>query len=333
MIRLKRWFLIGCAVLAPAVVKGGDYQGNCCAGGISVGADFIYWKPCLNDLDYALAISGDLGIESQGSYHCLDHGYEPGLRVFAYADDAFCGWGAWGNYTYFWAKTNETSVLAEGENLLSTLATGEFNLGTASEIQAKHSLRYQTFDALLYHEYECFGPSQLLIPYFGISGLKLDQTLASHAISNITPDHSVDLRWDSEYRGLGLKLGTEYRTALPCNLQWFFSGSFTILAGVDEADYTLENREEQEAVRFTFKDRENMCQPGLHLASGLRYDLHLCGKVLKLHAGYEFLNWWNVPKIRRLNVSGEDLFLDPSTLSNGSNLTLHGLFAGLELGF
>ncbi len=300
--------------------------------GLEFGADFIYWKPCLNDLDYAISFNADPDLGAEGCYHCLDHGYEPGFRVFGRLDDLWCGLGISGSYTYLWNKAENKSLLPAGGDLLSTLAQSEFNIGTASEIRASHALRYQTFDALFFFSFECCSPCSVFIPFLGFEGMKLEQDTISHAISNENPNDFVKIHWDSEYLGLGLKLGTEYRILLPCHFQWFFKGSFTVLGGFNDSCNTLTNHDDVD-VKFTFKECEDLCLPGCHLAAGLRYELSWCGKAIKFQVGYEFLDWWNIPKIRRANVSNEDLFLDSTTLSTGSNLTLHGLFAGLDFGF
>ncbi len=318
-------------IIIPCILTMIPAYGDLCPwDDLEFGADFIYWKPCLNDLDYAISYSGDP--EIGGKYQYLDHCYSPGFRVFGRLDDLWCGLGISGSYTYLWDKEENKVLLPAGGDLLSTLARSEFNIGTSSEIRASHSLRYQTFDALFFYSFNCCGPCSLLIPFLGVEGMKLEQDTISNAVSENNPNEFVKIHWDSEYLGLGLKLGTEYRILLPCHFHWFFKGSFTVLGGVNNSYNTLIHDEGTE-VKFTFKDCENLCLPGCHLAAGLRYELSLCGRTIKFQLGYEFLDWWNIPKIRRASVSDEDLFIEPATLSTGSNLTLHGLFAGLDFGF
>ena len=72
--------------------------------------------------------------------------------------------------------------------------------------------------------------------------------------------------------------------------------------------------------------------PGGHLMTGLSYEREFCGKVLRARVGYEFVQWWNVPRIRRF-WSEDEADIAVSTASLGSSLGLHGLFLGLDVGF
>jgi len=308
--------------------------------GFEVGVDFIFWQSCFNNLDYAILFdtnpnaAGD--VDASGKYRYLSHDFDPGFRVRAKKTDLFCNWDVSGSYTYYWSKAkNETRPVAP-EEAYSTINHGSINLdpGTITLIEASHNVRYQSFDVLFHYELNCCGPCQTLTPFWGIEGIKLEQDLFSTTTGTVnTADVSFNLNWDSELLALGLKLGTDYEYDLMCGLGWFTRASVTILAGQNETTNT-QIRTVQPTPTITniaFKTCEDICVPGFHLMAGLTYEKQ-CGCFnMKARIGYEFLDWWNIPQIRRFTAAEEDIGI--STGSSGSNVGFHGLFAGLDVGY
>jgi hypothetical protein len=310
--------------------------------GIEVGADFIYWKPCINDLDYAITFTSDPSgapVTAYGQYKLLNHCYEPGFRVHAAKSNVWCGWDISASYTWIWSKDSDSTIppLPDGM-VFSTLNNGALNLqaGSITLIDASHSVRYQSFDVLFHHEYNCFGPCNLLIPYWGIEGIKIDQEIHSETVGAFLQELATfNVDWDSEVLALGLKLGTEYQyTIKPC-LKWFTNASFSIVAGNNDTTNrqirTVDSTVPLDA-DIKFKDCSGICIPGCHLMTGLSYEQDFCGMLLRARIGYEFLEWWNVPKIRRYFSADLD-DIGVSTASLGSSLGFHGLFVGLDVGF
>ncbi len=311
----------------------------CWCSGFEVGADFIYWKPCLNDLDYAIKFDTDPNTSnttSKGSYENLDHGFEPGFRVYGLKKDILCGWDVWGSYTWLWAKTSESVVLPVPSGMIfSTLDHAGLDIGGMTQIDANHTFRYQSFDVLFRYEFKCFGPCNSLIPFWGIEGIKINQDTDSFAVGEFVEDAATyKVRWDSEVLALGLKIGTEYRYTICNGIKWFTNASLSVVGGNNDTVNTqrrVTTGSFPTDVKVTFKDCTDICIPGCHLMAGLSYEKDWCGMVLRARIGYEFLEWWNVPRIRRFFDSGDEIGV--STGSLGSNLALHGLFVGLDVGF
>jgi len=317
-----------------------DYCDPCgfSCGGFEVGADFIFWQSCFNNLDYAILFDSDPNasgdVAASGNYQYLSHDFEPGFRVRAKKLDLFCRWDVSGSYTYYWSKAKNSVSPVDPQTLFSTLNHGGINIGENSLIEASHNVRYQSFDVLFHYELNCCGPCQTLTPFWGIEGIKLEQDLFSNTTGTSSgSDADFSLNWDSELLALGIKLGTDYEYDLMCGLGLFTRASVTVLAGQNETTNT-QIRTVQPTPTVTniaFETREDVCVPGFHLTVGLTYEKQ-CGCFnLKARVGYEFLDWWNIPQIRRFVAAGEDIGI--STGSSGSNVGFHGLFAGVDVGY
>ncbi len=310
---------------------------DCC--GIEIGADFLYWQSCLNDLDYAILNNFDLGTNSvinRETYQYLEHDYEPGFRVRAYKHNIWCGWDLSGSYTFYWSQASNRVSPVGNQNLHSTLNHGGFNLTLDSTtlIEASHSIRYQSFDVLFHYPVDFSGLCHGFIPFWGVEGVKLDQntvSLTDGEFGGSSATYSVN--WDSELLGLGIKLGTDYNYRLMCGLEWFTRASVTILAGRNDSTNTQVRAAGPTPTIFQlgFETCDTICVPGFHLQAGLAYEKEWCGWMMRGRIGYEFLDWWNVPRVRRFFDDGENIGL--STGSNGSNLGLHGLLVGLDIGY
>jgi len=310
-------------------------------GGFEVGVDFIFWQPCFNDLSYAILFdtnpNASGSVTAHGKYQYLDHCFDPGFRVYAKKLDAWCGWDVSGSYTFYWSKASHSVSRVSPQELYSTLDHGGFDLTAQSitSIEASHNVRYQSFDALFHYELNCCGPCHSLTPFWGIEGVKLEQDIFSTATGESSEQSATyNVNWDSELLGLGMKLGTDYYYKLMCGLSWFTRASVTVLAGRNESTNTQIRTVQPTPVitNIPFKTCDDVCVPGFHLMAGLSYEKEWCGKTLKARIGYEFLDWWNVPQIRRFTDGGNDIAISTSG-PNGSNLGLHGLFVGLELGY
>lgn len=108
----------------------GSSQANSCnpcnVCGFEIGADFIWWKPCFDEADYAAVvtfeeqgeiivrqINDDLSLDIKYKSFCTD--WEPGFRVYLGFPNFNCNWGFLGSYTYLESKFSETTAVSEEE--------------------------------------------------------------------------------------------------------------------------------------------------------------------------------------------------------------------------
>ncbi len=292
-------------------------------GGWNVGVDFLYWNVCKNNPNYAVTIETGVVDVLDNTYHYATYGWEPGFRVYAGKENVFCGWDLSASYTYMYASGHDR---VENENTTFVVTTGIFQNNVAAAT-AKNTLNYQTFEVLLGYDY-CFCQCQTIKPFFGIQGVRLEQNFDQ--LSEFFQAPTINkVIWNSDYKALGLELGSIYSYNLDCGLGLFTRASVSFVAGTSDDLVFEETSGGVSIFRRDIKSETSLCTPGMHLQLGLNYDHCWCERVFNFHIGYEFTNWWNVAQIREYAVP---VFF-ASTSGNDGHLMMHGLFLGMDVGF
>ena len=323
---------------------------DCCS--FDVGVDFLYWKPCVDDLDFAAKVEGvidDVDNPLHVNYQSVCPEWEPGYRIFLKKENAWKCFNLSLSYTWLNSDDAERSHAGNGERiaavglhpfLVEDFDTNDnfFDFG-----RGKWELTYQTFDILLSYPFRC-GSCHTISPFFGVEIVKFDQEWDSRY--EFTPTGSAPIssvatvEWSSDYKGAGLKIGTDYNYLLCDGLSLFARASGTIAIG----DADTHNRQSfyrvdtsgniQNADYIDFKD-DDCCHvvPGCHLQLGLQYEDNTCGCEYKLRFGYEVVKWYNLQNPRRWFEGEDNGNIAQSTHSNTTTLGFHGLLAGLEFNF
>lgn len=323
----------------------------------NVGLDLLYWKPCVDDLDFAAKLSGEsssLDNPLQVRYMSICPDWEPGLRVTLSRERAWQGFDLSLSYTLLKTADARSSHAGNGERIAPVLPhplltaeggdAGSFN----AFARGKWHTGYQTFDILF--SYRCpLAFCQRITPFFGVELLNMDQEIKAKYIGLENGLNYITLvKWDSAYRGAGLKIGTDYSYTFCEGLSLFARASGSLLIGdahtvnkqavlpEDESGVIVED-----AFQVDFKDRD-CCRvvPGGHLKAGLQYEGVSCGCFYTLRIGYEMVAWANMQNPRRWFEydfgSPEDTFEGLDMVSTQTNTTLigfHGLFAGIDCRF
>lgn len=337
MIKLKKWLLAALISLTPAFISADDccenYRNICnpctnlsCFDDIWVGAEFLWWEPCINDLEFAttydLDFTGLNVFEANGHTHFIVHDWAPGFRVRAGKENVFSDWDTEFSYTRVSGNDSATAHAPAGGVLFSSLGIVITNLSDLQIAWAKHEYTYQNFDALLGFDY-CLTPCHILHPFIGIEGMWFNQVTESNIEGGILSDFDAHLRWDSDFWGVGFKAGTEYTCRVFNCLDFFGKGSFTILRG--HIDSMVHQNGRSTPGDFALNLDENICVyiPGYHIQLGFNYTKCWCEKVFTLTFGWEFLDWLNTPQIKKFTG-----FNPTATQSRGSNFGFQGLFVG-----
>jgi len=301
----------------------------CCSSvgdGFLATFEFLWWKPCFNDLDYAIKFDTQAGSPDPtiGEYRYPPHQFSPGFRVGLDLDNLWCGWDLFFHYEWIQEKASRQDDSNTGF-LASTLWHGGLNDNIDPDnLDSSHKFQYQTFDIMFGKE--CLvNPCSRFVPFFGLQGVKLDQTWksAGNELSN-----NASLRWDSCYEGLGLAVGVEYFYKMSC-VEFFTNAKLMGVRGCNVSKYQYEDLfgEDPTTRSFIFKTDDSTCVPGLHLRAGINYVYEYCDTELLFTIGYEFVNWFNMPRIRRFSAAGDEIGI--STNPNGSRVGFHGLSVGL----
>lgn len=366
--RKMKWGAVWMMLLLGSVSAQAGAEEYCrensgCCFDFDLGVDFLYWKPCVDDLDFAAKVSGnieDVDNPRLVSYKSICPGWEPGFRITLSRENAWKCFGLSLAYTWFESSDSQSSRADSGERIAATLVPPTFvnlkdvgfpNVDSFFDSgKGKWEMEYQTFDILFSYQLG-FGSCHTLTPFFGVQVVKLDQevkgkyedTLIGSFEEGPLSDLSVttiESKWKSDYTGAGLKLGTAYSYTLCGDLKLFASAAASLVIGDSDtaSDFSFRQEIIESNTREDFmhvKD-DDCCHilPGCHLQLGITYDANSCGCDWTFKLGYEFVAWTNVPTYRRFQesaiVAQPGGLISPKQISGGegriaqSNLVNNG---------
>jgi len=332
----------------------------CSFGGFEIGADFLYWKPCVDNLDYAVvkyADGGDTELStSKWGYKCVCLDWEPGFRIRLGKDDVWCNWRLDASYTWLDINTSSSCKAPTGDDAYVSSpmfhpiqGNGYDGAPTFDEltyVKGTYDTTYQTWDVLLSYDISC-NRCHTFQPFFGVEGLILDQDIKVHAY--VDPDDTtldtISLAWNSDFFGVGLKIGTNYQFQMFDCLKFYGGASGVITVGDRDGrgrGYVTDGSGNVHEGIFSDSD---CCQfvPGYHLAVGLLYETDMCGCDFAVRVGWEFVQWHNVSNPRafsgdktiaqKQSEDGSDAKAYFSSSSDYTTFGLHGLTVGLDFSF
>lgn len=345
----KKWNLALMSVALFAIAPIGVQAGNCdpCDfDGFDVGVDFLWWQPTVGDLAYcAEDPSNDSGSGHKIKNFCPD--WEPGVRVYIRTTDLFCGWDFGASYTY--VDSCDSSSTKNSEKIKPTYTHAGFffteSNGTTYYDEGKGSWdsEYHEWDVVTSFDNSCNECYQLSHT-FGVAGIVVDEEFKATIEK---PGKKIRTVEDSDYWGVGFRLGTNFEKRLSDCLSFFASGNATVLAGEACVKNKFDSQDADTDAEHTYKE-DDFCQlvPGYHIAAGFSYETCACDWEFSLRLGYEFLAWHNLPS-RRTYIAdnfGNDLGNTPvqpndgflatvSTPASTRTFGFHGLFVGAQLSF
>lgn len=323
----------------------------CSFGGFEIGADFLYWKPCVDNLDYAVVRYADSSDSStpetttrKWGYKCLCLDWEPGFRIRFGKDDIWCNWRLDASYT--WLNVKTSSSCKEPNSDEGTYVTSPFfhpnfryfedpTFGEISEVDGSYNLTYQTWDVLLGYDIAC-NRCHSFKPFFGVEGVILNQEIKAEGYVDAEVD-DVDYystKWSSDFFGVGLKIGTDYQFQMFDCLQFYGSAAGTIAVGNHDGKWVGDVADASGNIDHNIFSDSDCCQfvPGYHLAVGLLYETDACGCEFAVRVGWEFVQWHNVSNPRAFSSAlPYDEHYSAST--DYTTLGFHGLVAGLDFAF
>lgn len=352
MKRLK--WLVLCSVILSAT---DTFSENRCLCPYGFSAELLYWKPCVDDLDFVAKVSGSLDSSISPrhvSYKSICPEWEPGIRLTLNRERAWRSFDCSLEYTWMHTDDARSVSTSNGELLAPVLphplmtAEGGDAASFSSFARGKWKSGYQTFDLLF--SYSCpLASCHKITPFFGIEVLKLDEKIEARYVGEENGlNYITEMKWDCDYRGAGLKVGTDYSCSLCDGLSLFARASSSLIIGDAKASNLQTMLPEndsgaiiEDAFWLQFKDGD-CCHiiPGGHFRVGLQYDNECCGVLYSFKIGYEAVALCNVQNPRRWfefnfgSPSDELEGLDEiSAQSNTTTLAFHGLFTGLEFRF
>jgi len=345
----RKWCLLLLAISALIVAPStstADYcnlcdRSSCDLGCVNIDLDFLYWSPCIDDLDYATVVTptSSGGVTTTNVDHkrfCLD--WEPGVRITLGLPDIFCGWGTTATYTYMGScdkrKTSFDDGIGEFAGVSSPLLNPAVVDNDTLYEKAKGSwdLSYHEWDLLFGHDI-IRNQCHLLKPFLGVAGIYLEQEIKVDLTETSGESSEIELKWDNEYWGVGLRTGMEYAYRIKQCLSLFGKVQGTLLAGevCNKNKQTIEIGSGKEIFKFN-EDDHCIFVSGYSIGTGVLYDACFCDTEFSLKLGYEFVSWHNIPN-QRVYTGRASEELGHSTSPNTRTLGFHGLIAGVSVNF
>jgi hypothetical protein len=316
-------------MLFSAKAQANDYCNTCCDSEWEVYADWLYWKPRCQTLDYATPIVTVLS--ENGNVERVNPSYRSGFRVGLYyeCDDVF--------YDFFYARlhtnySNSATVVAPDALLTTRIGSVTPATDASRSISADWSFHYDTVDLLvgseMHNQCSCFHTR-----FFG--GLKLvfiDQKFTTDYTNIATIPSTISVEQKNKLDGYGINfgLGLDYDF-------WRCLDFFTRISGdvlLAKFDRSITGVGTTLGVASTFigmdDDYWNVVS-AINLMFGLKYDYKFdgcwCGD-LGIAVGYEFHHYFGISDwLSPFQTTGGGLRRDLQ------NLSLDGLFVRVSLGF
>ena len=310
-----------------------DFNDSCgwslCDLEFEIGADFLWWKPCVDDLDYAAKKTGDN--PTRLKMNSIDPDWEPGVRVTLTLLDFYCDWNLCASYTYL--GSDDSSTVKENAKIIPAIIHPGISISSFyNEGKGSWCSRYHEWDVLLGYDILCneYYSLQTLV---GVVGINLDQRFKATLSDEST---QISTKWSSDFCGVGLRFVTDYKFRLSECLELAALTSGTILTGSADTKNVMDDSDSDKKSDFIFMD-DDPCQIvcGYRIGVGLIYETALCNYDSALKIGYEFVQWHNIPN-HRIFVSDNSSSSSDGAVSTSSNTRtfgFHGLTLGLAMEF
>lgn len=333
--------LLSTAAMALGILPGALLAGNSCGfDGLTVGADFLYWEPCISDMHYAVKANDSIISEEFISYktHYICPDYDSGFRVYAKMDNIWCDFNAALIYTNFDTDKSSSVHSNTGERIRTTIAIPVVDLQETpllvfgDRATAKWDFEYQTLDALMSYSLHINNSRDLAFEAF--SGIKwLDYSMKRHDRTFSGEGEILRIKRDLDVCGIGPTFGLKSSYTFCGCFEIFGSAASTLIIAESENkdSFRISNIDEElfQIHQHYKNDDDCVCFPGVHLMTGIGYETCLCDMEIGFRLGWEYVHWINAPQFPHYDTDQNGA---RSGRSDG-NITLQGLFAGLNVSF
>lgn len=274
-----------------------------------VTGEFLYWTSQIDGLDLVYAeqqiVSQTGSVSSKQKITRPNFDWDPALRV---ALGYYFDWMDWAlklEWTRLRSDVNTSKDRPEGYDMNSLWG----RVGTNSpldlqRISSRWGFAYDTLDLTLrpgYFRYRYFA----LQPEFGLRGAWIDWK------------YDINSTYDSQGTSLALKQKNKndfhaIGLIAKVNMKWFMGWGFHIYANAlasalyGQFDVSMPSNLVTTGLDLSrsFSEKYWRVRSNVHLALGLEWERFFMdnGLRLNIHAGYEFLNWFNQNQLQRLRI-------------------------------
>lgn len=332
------------AVLINFLTTTLSYSADLCDCGVVIGADYLYWSPCVSNMHFAAEGENPLSEEANHvKYHFIHNGWDSGYRVYLGKEDFFGCFDVLFSYTHFDAKKDRDAFVEE-VGLLSLTWPTPFEVPYGKYATSDWKLDFDRYQLTAGYTIE-FGKGCCLClsPHAGVDYASICQDRtdtmnndvpSGEGESLVTPTIVSTIDRSLDYNGIGPLVGMGYCFEFCEGLSTFGNASLSVLVGevnIKDLQVFRDATDEDEVIiTNSQKYHDNcVCLPGIHLQIGLSYEGCVCNLNILFRAGYEYIQWINAPSYILYNQE------IPGTISglNHNSITLEGFFGGLSVSF
>lgn len=274
-----------------------------------VTGEFLYWTSQMDGLDFAYSqtrydnITGSITGSIDIARPSFD--WDPALRVGLGYYFNTVDWSVKLEWTRLRSDVRASKARADGFSLNSLWGRPSASSTLVLEDMKSHwDFAYDVLDLTLrpgFFRYQCFA----IQPEFGLRGAWIDW---KYDIDSIYEDDDTILSIKQNHKNDFNAIGLVART----NMKWFMGWGFNIYANaLASVLYGKFDVEMPSTILFRditltqkYHDEYWRVRSNVHLAIGLEWERFFMnnGMRLNIHAGYEFLSWFNQNQLQRLRV-------------------------------
>jgi hypothetical protein len=290
-------------------------------------ADFLWWSANTDGLYYAQKNFGSSTSANppNGSFDFSGHlarvkqEWGPGARVGLGGNMPYDEWDIYLNWTWFQADPHSsTRQKNEGPLLVLWSQPDISGANLATRASAKWDLTLNVLDLEMGRSF-WVGKHLAIRPFMGIRGAWIDQEFKIHYDYALTPEVKGKLKLDSDFEGVGARLGLDLRFALHKGWSLYGVAAGSLLYGDFDCDF------HQKADSFTIARTDDNFHKGvstIQMGLGVRWDTYFSKRRFHfgVSAGWEQNIWYGVTQFNHYLGS-----LSTGTLvQDDGDLTLQG---------
>ncbi len=314
--RLKFFLLTAFLIVLPRVAM----SFNDCVN-ISVGAEALYWKPCVEPFHYGEFADPNV-LDRQIT---LELDYQTGFRLFAnVADLCYCKFLDL-EWAHFRGSSKETSTDGTVPIVLTHFNfTQSIERGASNSIQARQDTSYDKVSVKGGYRF-CGNDCSWLYGYIGGRWIRIDVQMESKAdlIEPVTSDIS-QVSWCTEFNAGGFEVGFGANANLWCGFGAAIrAGGIAAMGCRDHEFFQLEEIGGILARKNRFSS--SICTGGFEFRGGMNYTY--CCKCwwLRAEVGYELDYYFKTLLQEQPTIDSPNILAE--------NFGIGGPYFGLTIGF
>jgi len=284
--------------------------------GFYFNADFIYWKPDEDGLEYAYKFKSlnNVGpnFVQNGRLEDVDFEYEPGFRLGAGWTTDYDEWDVYACWTWLHASASDHAHNHQpGVDVLVPLwfpvqlaLTNNFQR-SAESASGHWRLHYNVLDVNLGRKY-FVSKAISLRPHFGLRTAWIDQHFNnSFKGLDYSSSRATHFHGKNDFWGIGLRTGINLQFFFNKNWSMYANGSGALLYGDFDLSHTVKGFDPSNPTNYTRlyheKEDNHRLRTNLEVGAGFTWEtfFHQDRYHFSLSAGWDFVEWFNQNELRK----------------------------------